>query len=300
MKEGKPSFTAEGTVAMRYAESLAPESERRCHDPLAKDFLPAKFRIIGKSRLVAKIALWSVERLIPGMIGYIVGRTQYIDDYLKARIDDGIEQLVIMGAGYDSRAYRFDELKGRVRVFEVDFPATQRVKKEKVRKIFGSLLDHVVYVSVDFDEKKLGEGLFESGFDKNLKTLFIWEGVTPYITAEGMDETLDFVAGNSGEGSSIIFDYLFQSSIDGTFQRKEVHRIRRVWELIARPITSESFCYGIPDGTIEDFLTRRGFSQVVDTSGEYFDSAYFKGPNENLRVWHVVHANVARQEQTLK
>lgn len=297
MKEGKPSFTAEGTVALRYAESLAPENERRCHDPLARDFVPTKFRIIGRVWPLSKIVLWCVERLVPGMLGYIVGRTRYIDDYLKKRIADGIEQLVIMGAGYDSRAYRFDGLKGQVKVYEVDFPATQRVKKEKVRKIFRSLFENVVYVPVDFDEKKLGEGLFESGFDRNLKTLFIWEGVTPYITAQGMDETLAFVANNSGEGSSIIFDYMYQSALDGSFQRKQVHRIRRAWELIAQPVTSERFCYGIPDGTIEAFLTQRGFIQIVDTSGENFESAHFKGPNENLRVWHVVYATVAPQQQ---
>lgn len=296
MKEGKPSFTAEGTVAMRYAEWLAPEEKRMCHDPLAQDFVPAKFRFLGKTRLLTKLAIRSVEWLIPGMIAYIVGRTKYIDDYVAQRIDDGIEQLVIMGAGYDSRAYRFDGLKGTVRVFEVDFPATQEAKKAKIKRIFGSLPDHVVYVPVDFDKVTLGDGLFAGGFDKSAKTLFIWEGVTPYLTPEGMDETLAFVAANAGEGSSIIFDYLHSSALDGTFQRGQVHRIRKAWELVARPITSESFTYGIPDGTIEEFLTQRGFRDIVDTSGEHFESAHVKGPYENLRVWHVAHAAVAGRE----
>jgi methyltransferase (TIGR00027 family) len=293
MKEGKPSFTAEGTVALRYAEWLAPEGKRMCNDPLAKDFVPAKFRLLGRNRLVAKITLSLVERLVPGMIAYIVGRTRYIDEYVAQRIDDGIAQLVVMGAGYDSRAYRFDKLKGRVKVFEVDFPATQRVKKAKVKRIFGSLPDHVVYVPVDFDEITLGDGLFAGGFDKTAKTLFIWEGVTPYITPQAMDETLAFVANNSGPGSSIVFDYIYSSALDGTFQRRQVHTIRRAWELIAQPVTSERFCYGIPDGTIEEFLTRRGFRDVVDTSGEHFESAHARGPYENLRVWHVVRATVA-------
>jgi methyltransferase (TIGR00027 family) len=296
MKEGKPSFTAEGTVALRGAEWLAPEDKRVCHDPLAKDFAPTKFRIIGKSRLLTKILLWGTERLVPGMVNYIVGRTRYIDDYLKSRIDDGIEQLVILGAGYDARAYRFDELKGKVKVFEVDFPATQRVKMGKVKRIVGSLPDHVVYVPVDFDEKKLGEGLFENGYDKNLKTLFIWEGVTCYITAEAMDETLAFVAKNSGEGSSIIFDYVFKSALDGTYEREQVHKIRKLWERIGQPLTSERFSFGIEDGTIEEFLSQRGFYQVENITAEFFESAYFKGPHENLKVWCVVHATVKPQK----
>ena len=298
MKEGKPSFTAEGTVAFRFAEWLAPEDKRVCNDYLAKDFTATKFRIISKSRLLTRIALGFTERLVPGMVSYIVGRTRYIDAYLKARIDDGIEQLVILGAGYDSRAYRFDELKGKVKVFEVDFPATQKVKMGKVRKILGSLPDHVVYVPVDFDEKKLGEGLFENGYDKKLKTLFIWEGVTPYITAEAMDETLAFVAKNSGEGSSIIFDYVFKSALDGTYERAQVHRIRKLWERIGQPLTSERFGFGIEDGTTEEFLSQRGFYQVENVTGEFFESAYFKGPHENLKVWCTVYATVAPQEQT--
>ena len=298
MKEGKPSFTAEATVALRFAEWLAPEDERMCHDPLAKDFVPAKFRIIGKSRLLTKIGLWCIERLVPGMVSYIVGRTRYIDAYLKSRIDDGIEQLVILGAGYDSRAYRFDELKGKVKVFEIDFPATQKAKMKKVEKVFGSLPDHVVYVPVDFDEKKLGEGLFESGYDKNLKTLFIWEGVTPYITAEAMDETLAFVAENSGEGSSIVFDYVFKSALDGTYEREQVHRIRKAWDRIGQPVTSERFCFGIEEGAIEEFLSWRGFYQVENVTGEFFESAYSKGPHENLKVWCTVYATVKPQKQT--
>ena len=298
MKEGKPSFTAEGTVALRFAEWLAPEDKRMCHDPLAKDFVPAKFKIIGKSRLLTKIVLRVIERLVPGMLGYIVGRTKYIDDYLKARIDDGIEQLVMLGAGYDSRPYRFDGLKGKVKGFEVDFPATQKMKMGKVKKIFGSLPDHVVYVPVDFDEIKLGEGLSAGGYDKNLKTLFIWEGVTPYITAEAMDETLAFVTKNSGEGSSIIFDYVLRSALDGTYGREQVHRIRKAWERFAQPVTSERFSFGLDEGTIEDFLTRRAFCHVVNVPGEHFESAYFRGPNENLKVWCVVYASVAPCKQT--
>jgi methyltransferase (TIGR00027 family) len=293
MKEGKPSFTAEGVCALRAAESILPEDKRVCYDPYAKEFISLKFRLLARSRFLTRLAIWCVEKMVPGMAGYIVGRTRYLDDYLKSRIKDGIEQLVIMGAGYDSRAYRIDELKeGKTRVFEVDFPATQKAKKLKVEKIMGSLPDYVVYVPVDFDKGKLDEGLFEGGYDKNLKTLFIWEGVTPYITPEAMDGTLAFVANNAGKDSSIIFDYMLRSALDGTYARKQVHRIRRVWEMIAEPLTSERFCYGIEEGTIEEFLAQRGFDQVVNQSGGSFQSAYFKGANENGKTFCVVYAKI--------
>ena len=285
-------------AALRTAEWLAPEDERVCHDPFAKDFLGPVFGAIAKSRLLTKTAIWFSERIAPGMVGYIAGRVRYVDDYLEARIDDGIEQLVIMGAGYDSRAYRFDELKGKVKVFEVDHPATQKVKMEKVKRIFGSLPDHVVYVPIDFENQKLDERLFESGYDKNLKTLFIWEGVTYYITPEAVDTTLAFVAKISGEGSSIIFDYVLQSVLDGTCGVAEVNRGRKAYERIGAPLTSEHPRFGVEEGTIEEFLSQRGFHQVENITGDHFESAYSKGSTQNKRLWCTVYATVKPPKQT--
>ena len=97
MKEGKPSRTAEIAAAWRAAESLRPEDDRVCYDPLANYFLCTTYTIIGKCRLLRKIGLWYADRVAPGAAGEVVARTRYIDDYLKACIDDGIEQLVILG-----------------------------------------------------------------------------------------------------------------------------------------------------------------------------------------------------------
>jgi methyltransferase (TIGR00027 family) len=175
-------------------------------------------------------------------------------------------------------------------VFELDHPATQKVKKEKIKNIFGSLPDHVIYIPIDFDREKQDKRLFESGYDKNLKTLFIWEGVTMYLTAEAVDETLSFVAKNSGEGSSIIFNYIFQSVVDGTNKREEAKKIRKSYEK-----RGEHLSFGIEEGTIDDFLSKRGFCQIENVTGEYFKSAYFKGRNQNRNVCCLcgfVHAKV--------
>lgn len=160
MKEGKASYTAEIVAVCRAAESLKPENERVCYDPLAQHFLGTAYRALGRSRFLTKIALGYSERRGSGGIGCIVGRTRYIDEYLKECIDNGIKQLVNLGAGYDTRAYTFDELKRKVKVFEVDYPATQRVKMEKVKKVLGSLPDHVIYVPIDFDKEKLDKRLY--------------------------------------------------------------------------------------------------------------------------------------------
>lgn len=96
-----------------------------------------------------------------------------------------MEQLVILGTGYDTRAYRIKGLKEKVKVFEVDHPGTQIIKKEKIREILGSLPEHVRYVSVDFEKERLGQRLIESRYDPSSKTLFVLEGLIYYIPPRG-------------------------------------------------------------------------------------------------------------------
>ena len=292
MKEGKPSASAEIAVFYRAIESMKPEGERVCYDPVARRFLGTVLTIVTGSRLLTKVALWYRTRHNPGGPGYVTARTRYIDDYLTECLEGGLEQLVILGAGYDSRAYRFDGLRGRVRVFEVDHPATQRVKIEKVRKAFGSLPDDVVYVPLALGEEKLAEGLLEGGYRNDSKTLFICEGVTAYLSGEAVDETLAFVAGNSGEGSSIIFDYMYKALLDGTREQEEAQKVQEIYTRMGEP-----FSFGVEEGTIAGFLAQRGFHRVKDIDGEFLKNAYFQGVNRDKQVSRlggIVHATVKR------
>ena len=274
MRDEKPNVGAEQVAAIRAGESRRPEHERVCYDPLARHFLgPELGNVIDDPKLTETVAA-AVEQSTPGSIGCVAARTRYIDDYLKTCIDGGIDQLVILGAGYDTRPYRFSELKGRVRVFELDQPPTQRVKIEKLKTIFGSIPEHVVYVAIDFDKENMADRLFSSGFESTAKTLFIWKGVTMYITADAVDVTLDFVAKNSGKGSSIIFNYMLQSVVDGTCRTEDAQKMRQSYAQRGEPLI-----FGIPEGTIVEFLSQRGFCDVKDVNGEFFKNAYFAGKN---------------------
>jgi methyltransferase (TIGR00027 family) len=296
LKEGKASLTAELTTAARAAESMRRRDRRLCYDPLARELLGRPLRMVARSPLLTRLVLWIAERLAPGVPGEVLSRTQYIDDCLKARIDDGIEQLVILGAGYDSRPYRFEELKGRVTVFEVDHPATQEVKRRRIQRLLGHLPDGVVFVPIDFESERLDSKLLGNGYDRNLKTFFIWEGVSYYLTASAVDETLGFVVSNSGSGSSIVFDYAYEKVLEGTSEAKQITRALAAWERVAAPLTTaEHFVFGIEEGTIEEFLSARGFSQIVNINHNFFESAYFKGLKQGRdvsRICGFVHATV--------
>jgi len=185
MKEGKASRTATATAAARAFESVRSKDKRVCYDPYAKEFLGGIFSILTNSlfptRVIMRMLNRYAEKVNPGAFALGAVRTRYIDDYLMECIDDEIEQVVMLGAGYDARAYRIDELKGKVKVFEIDHPDTQSAKIEKVKKIFGILPEHVIYVPVDFNTQKLDEQLLESGYDKYLKTLFITSHSIPIL-----------------------------------------------------------------------------------------------------------------------
>lgn len=274
MKTNRASTTAEGIALARAIESQKPAEQRICYDPFARQFVSALYWSVFRFFVSTGYA----ERRGPGTMGFLVARERHIDDYLQACLDDGLEQLVILGAGYDSRAYRFDRLKD-CRVFEVDHPATQQAKIVKLKRILGALPAHVVFVPIDFETQTLEQRLTECGYDEHKKTLFIWQGVTQYLTPEAVDGTLAFVANHSGQGSSIIFDYMYTSLLDGTVRRGEVNSMQRY-----RRLTGEGFRFGIPEGTIKAFMQQRGFCRVKNATHEDFKRAYFSGVNQKRAV----------------
>ena len=285
MKEKQSSITASGIAVARAVESDKPEGVRICYDPYAAKFLnPVFYRFM---RLF--IDTGYAEATGKGVMGFLVARCRYIDDVLQQCLKDGLQQLVILGAGYDSRAYRFEQLRQAVsqdqdgavgaRVFEVDHPATQQVKISKVRRVLGELPDHVTYVGIDFITQTLERRLPECGYDEHLKTLFIWEGVVMYLSAEAIENTLSFIAHHSGIGSQVIFDYIYTALIDGTVKHGEVNRMRRV-----RHISGEGLTFAIPEGTVQDFLEIRGFTKVRDVTSDDLHQRYFSGPNARRKV----------------
>ena len=211
-----PSRTAEGIAAARARESAKPETERIFYDPYAQHFLRRRHRFVRRFRPLVWFFRWRNTRTLPGMFGGLVVRTRYIDDHLIRCAEQGMEQLVILGAGYDARAYRFKDRLAGVGIFEVDHPATQQVKIEKLRRIFGQIPAHVTYVPLRFNSQCLERSLPESGYDPARNSLFIWEGVTMYLSGQGINNTLAFIAGFSPPGSSVVFDYFPPSVAEGT------------------------------------------------------------------------------------
>ncbi len=295
MEEGHASLTARVAALHRALESEQPADRRICFDQFARQFVGRQLTALGEISLPQNFALGLHKLLLPGLHNYHAIRTIHIDECVRRCLRDGIRQLVILGAGYDSRAYRIEELKGRAVVFEVDHPATQCVKLEKLIALLGVLPAHVRYVDINFNTQSLENILSENGYDKSLKTLFIWEGVTYYISAEAVDRTLAFVRDCSAGGSSIIFDYIYPEVFSGSCERREA----KFWVKYGKRI-GEALTFGIEKKGIQNFLAERGFSCTHNADSEWLNRTYFTNSNRHRKmspIFAIVHAAVETQKK---
>ncbi|MGE5603555.1 MAG: SAM-dependent methyltransferase [Nitrososphaerales archaeon] len=290
MKRNHSSLTAAGIAIVRAIESEKPAGERICYDPYARRFVSSGLFYFVKFFARLGYADWKG----PGVWEFLAARERFIDNHLESCLGEGLAQLVILGAGYDARAYRFEALKAGVRVFEVDHPATQAVKLKKLTAIFGAPPPHVTYVAIDFDRENLADRLFASGYDEQRKTLFIWQGVTQYLTPVAVDGTLAFVAGHSAPGNRVIFDYMDATLLSGPPRRGEIRNMRRY-----RRLSGEGLVFGIPMASIQAFLEERGFTQVHNADHVALEKVYFRAGSRQRRVadgYAIVTAVVGRGE----
>lgn len=281
----KPSQMAEGIAMQRFAESSKGEDERICYDPYAVHFIRPEIIEFGKKHPEeAKELIENNERLFPGLSSSIMARVRYFDDFIKKSIEYDLEQLVILGAGYDTRAYRIEELKENITIFEVDHPHTQGFKIEKIKEIFGSTPENVVYVPVDFETEQLGDKLHDNGFVTSEKSLFILEGLVMYIPPQAVAEIFLFITENSVQGSRVIFDYYPQSVVDGTCKLEVGQNIRNHLIKIEEPLQ-----FGIEKEEIENFLKEFGFSNIKNVTSADYKKAYFHGKNKNRQVCELLY-----------
>jgi methyltransferase (TIGR00027 family) len=269
MAEKEPRSTADRTALLLTVEAQKPEAERICYDPYARAMIPG-----GASYVLNRLAVRSglYERNFPGASAFVIGRERYIDDFLKDQLLTGLEQVVLLGAGYDSRPYRIPGIQ-KAHVFEVDTPAVQALKQQRLQRIMDHLPTHVAYLPMDFHAPLIIERFQKAGFDDHRRTLFIWQGMTCFLNVEAVDRTLTFINRHSGSGSMVIFDYLYAEILKDP-RRKDIQQLYRE---ARRSGGGELF--GIDRGQIEPFLVQRGFCEVHSVTLEELRRVYFTGPN---------------------
>jgi methyltransferase (TIGR00027 family) len=249
VEPGKPSRTAVLTLQMRALGTKVPDPELRNPDTLAPKLFGAREREvlseIGQPIFADLnfIDAWNKLGGQKGVFIHLLARTRAIDDTVRAALKQGARQVVILGAGYDSRAYRMQEQMRRATVFEVDFPPTQELKKLRIRESLGQVPKNVVFVPIDFTKEDLQTVLPKAGYHAGRKTVFVWEGVSFYLPERDVTTTLRFVAKTSSPGSVIVFDYESERVVNGNHDDTRLKE-----EIIRLAKWGEPHIFGLPDG----------------------------------------------------
>jgi methyltransferase (TIGR00027 family) len=290
MPAHRAKSTAQLTAFARAVAFLEPDPQLRAPDGMAVSFLDPPLAWATRRRLLRRLAVRVYDRKLPGAYLYTIARTKHIDMVLRRELEGGARQIVILGAGYDSRAYRFHGEFPAACFFEVDYPATSEAKLRKVTALLDRPPDHVRFVAVDLTVDTLEAALLGAGLHPGRQTLFIAEGLTMYLTAEAVDSLLACVAHRAGPGSSIIFDYVFRSILDGDSSLYgAVEAIRLVHE------RSEPFLFGIEAGTVGSFLGVRGLECVEELGPSEVERIYLSRTDgsvigRSVGYWALAHA----------
>lgn len=286
----KPKRSAEGNAVLRYAGSLDRRPDVRNPDALAGLFLGPKFRTLAGFTLLRRAALPLYMRLFPGAYYYQIARTKLFDAVLVDRIRSGdARQLVILGAGYDTRGQRFSSMLADVPTFEVDYPATLARKLEKLQASPGNTTPGVTYVSADFNKDDWRTKLHDAGFDDSIATLVLWEGVCMFVSHAAVNDTLRWAAGLPA-GSSILFDYVVEGALQSPGRYLGGRQVARYMQKGDEPWT-----FGIEHDDLELWLHAHELRLVslhrpADLEREFLASP--DGERQVLAIHGVAHAGV--------
>ena len=233
------SKTAVLVATVRAIHLLWHDPPRIFEDTYALQMLTPFWYAVAKYRPLK----WFISDVILGVYHAaaltVILRSRYTEDKLEDATLSGVRQYVILGAGYDTFALRRQDLADRVRVFEVDHPATQEEKRHRILKANGSIPPNLTFVPVDFEIDKMDEALARAGFDSQAPAFFSWLGVTYYLTRSAIQDSLDRIAKISAPGSQIVFDFKIAK-----------HMMSVEWITLCEKL--------------EDFVARRGEPMLTD------------------------------------
>jgi methyltransferase (TIGR00027 family) len=286
--------TAEGAAALRAAGAIERDERIRGADWLAGKFVRVRptLATVVKVPILRRCAGGLAERYLPGSYWFELARVAHMDEVLKRELADGAEQLVILGAGFDSRPYRFRSELSQALTFEVDRPDLAAVKRRRVKAVLGELPAHVRYVAADLNVDDLGGTLEAAGYRRDAHTLVIWSGVTGYLSADAVDSVLRWYVRAASPGSAIVFDYIFDEIIRG--DPFSYHGARELRERVAR--TGEPLTFGIRSGSVGCFLRELGLELIDDVQASDLERRYLVGSDGHVagRVYGFVGIAQAR------
>lgn len=272
--ESKTSRTAEYTCLVRYLSHLEEREQYKSDDYVSLIIMNGFIRQLLRFSFFRR----NFMRKNPaGMYEYVIARTKYIDGEFRRALEQGLEQILIFGAGFDSRGVRLGNNAGNIRVFELDAPVTQSAKIERYRQKKVEIPENLVFVPIDFDRESLPERLLQEGFQKGLPSLFILEGLTMYLQPESVAGTFRVVQEFAGTGSRIVFDHIYASVVR---RENRYEGERDLYNGVAD--SGEGFYFGIEKGHTDEFLSTYDFTAEKILDSDALEDMFFRDAHGEL------------------
>ena len=267
--------TGIGPTALIAIEQLFPKKERIIEDDLAYRILPLGARAflwLMHSDAIRNWMIRTTEKGAPGIWSCMMCRKRYIDEKILDSIKQ-IDEVVNLGAGFDTRAYRLPALSS-VNIWELDQPVNIEEKKTRLHNVFGTIPSNVKLVAIDFDHQDLSTVLESHGYSTDKRIFFIWEGVTQYLTEKGLRTTFEFLA-KAASGSRLVFTYVIKDFLDG--------RAMYGWEKGYKDwVTNKIWIFGMEPEAWPDFLKDYGWRVIEDIGYEEMAEKYVKSTGRKL------------------
>jgi methyltransferase (TIGR00027 family) len=295
LKPGEVSPSAEIAAALRAVASMDPDPKVRNPDYLARKFVKPELWFFAPLSEDYRKSRAMIEQFRMNYYFSANAHTWHIDGILHAFAKKGLQQVVHIGAGFDTRPYRFGKRMPGVRFFEVDQPATQALKKQMVEAALGELPTNVTYVAIDYRTRPFIDALLNAGYREGEKTLFIWEGSTSFTSKDVVDQNLSAMAVRSGSGSELVFDYIPGEIVDGDYSQFR----GAMFAAIRLDASGEPWVFGIPTGKADDYVGRYGFRVISDLNNTQLAERYLTRSNGTIDgvpppIVRIMHAVVDR------
>ena len=270
--KNKSGNTAFGAAAVRLIEQYEPEDKRLFNDPIIYHLTNSLLRFILKFDFMRNYYIHLSDKIIPGIIGGQICRTKFIDEKTLQVLND-VQQILILGAGLDTRAYRLVGIDQR-KIYEVDLPNIQKYKEQKLIKYYGKLPISVRYIPVDFNKMKMETVLNNTSFDYKKRTLVILEAVIQYINKDAVNEVFNFISKLPND-SYLLFTYVLRDVIE-----RKTDAAKNLMDWAEKHKCT--FLFGINRSEIASFLDNYNLEILEDVGSEFYQEKYLKPVNRNI------------------
>lgn len=249
-------------------------------DCLAESFISPSHRFLVKFGFVRKLGIKKSRKFTPGGFEYVLARTAFFDHQLLSALEKGTKQLVILGAGFDTRAHRFAKQCSGCRIIELDIATTQNRKKKCLQQAGITIPKNLTFASINFNLESLPDVLRQAGYDNELKTLFLWEGVSMYLGKAAVDATLQFVSACKNRESLLVFDYIATVPNSDVDKYYGVQTWRETW---AKYRQAEPFKFTIDDTQVASYMNEMGLRIKAHLNEQEIEEHYLpRASHKNL------------------